>query len=144
MGRPKRVFVADFETTVYPGQIRTDVWASACVELNTEDVHIFHTIEEQFNYFKSLKSEIIVYFHNLKFDGTFILSYFMNNLHLAQAIEKIGPRDNDIEFVSVKEMKNNTFTYSISGYTCLFSLLITANINPGVMSFIITLPLPSL
>ena len=114
MGRPKRVFVADFETTVYPGQIRTDVWASACVELNTEDVHIFHTIEEQFNYFKSLKSEIIVYFHNLKFDGTFILSYFMNNLHLAQAIEKIGPRDNDIEFVSVKEMKNNTFTYSIS------------------------------
>ena len=33
-----RTFMADFETTVYEGQTSTEVWASACVELYTEDV----------------------------------------------------------------------------------------------------------
>ena len=49
--RKYRYFVGDFETTVYAGQEDTEVWASASVELFTDDVHIFHSIEEQFNYF---------------------------------------------------------------------------------------------
>ena len=32
--------MCDFETTVYEGQDHTEVWASASVELFTEDVHI--------------------------------------------------------------------------------------------------------
>ena len=59
--RKSRYFVGDFETTVYKGQVNTEVWASACVELYTEDVHIFHSIDEQFNYFLSLNSHIICY-----------------------------------------------------------------------------------
>src|SRR5574344_1683907 len=39
--------------------VNTEVWASACVELFTEDVKIFHSIGEQFDYFKSLKQNII-------------------------------------------------------------------------------------
>ena len=35
-----KVFVADFETTVYSGQKKTEVWAAALVELNTENVII--------------------------------------------------------------------------------------------------------
>ena len=64
-----RYFACDFETTVYKGQVNTEVWASASVELFTEDVQIFHSIEDQFKYFVSLKSNIIAYYHNLKFDG---------------------------------------------------------------------------
>ena len=64
-----KYFMGDFETTVYKGQVNTEVWASACVELFTEDVKIFHSIGEQFDYFKSLKQNIIVYYHNLKFNG---------------------------------------------------------------------------
>ena len=71
-----RYFVGDFETTVYNGQQATEVWASASVELYTEDVHVFHSIDEQFNYFKSLNTNIVAYYHNLKFDGSFWLSYF--------------------------------------------------------------------
>ena len=48
--------MGDFETTVYKGQVHTEVWASASVELFTEDVKIFHSIGEQFEYFKSLKA----------------------------------------------------------------------------------------
>ena len=39
--RSYRYFVGDFETTVYKGQVNTEVWASAVVELFTEDVKIF-------------------------------------------------------------------------------------------------------
>ena len=37
-------FVGDFETTVYKVQTETEVWASALVELYTEDVKIFHSL----------------------------------------------------------------------------------------------------
>ena len=36
--RKFKTFACDFETTVYKGQQHTEVWSSACVELNTEDV----------------------------------------------------------------------------------------------------------
>ena len=36
-----KILVGDFETTVYKGQKRTDVWAAAFVELGTEDVQLY-------------------------------------------------------------------------------------------------------
>ena len=69
--RKFRYFMGDFETTVYAGQVNTEVWASAVVELGTEDVQIFHSIGETFDYLKSLDSDIVIYYHNLKFDGSF-------------------------------------------------------------------------
>jgi gamma-glutamylcyclotransferase (GGCT)/AIG2-like uncharacterized protein YtfP len=72
-----RYFMSDFETTVYKGQVSTEVWAAATVELYTEDVKIFHSIDELFKYFVSLKCNVVTYFHNLKFDGSFWLSYLM-------------------------------------------------------------------
>lgn len=112
--RKSRYFVGDFETTVYKGQVNTEVWASACVELYTEDVHIFHSIDEQFNYFLSLNSHIICYYHNLKFDGSFWLSYLMVDLGLQQATIPLKEGSEQIEFLQPKDMPNNTFTYSIS------------------------------
>ena len=57
MARPKKVkyLVGDFETTVYEGQKNTEVWASAIVEMFTEDVSIFHSIDETSKYLCSLK-----------------------------------------------------------------------------------------
>ena len=112
--KTSKIFVCDFETTVYKGQVNTEVWASACVEMYTEDVKIFHSIEEQFNYFKSLKCNIIAYYHNLKFDGSFWLSYLMVDLGFKQATTKTGEGLYDIEFLRDKDMPNNTFKYSIS------------------------------
>lgn len=112
--RNNRYFVGDFETTVYKGQVNTEVWASACVEMFTEDVHIFHSIGEQFDYFVSLDSHIICYYHNLKFDGSFWLSYLIVDLGLKQATEKLSDNSEEIRFLPPKDMPNNTFTYSIS------------------------------
>ena len=125
--REYRYFSCDFETTVYKGQTNTEVWASACVELYTEDVKIFHSISETFEYFKSLKSNLICYYHNLKFDGNFWLSYLLCDLKMEQALEKVGDGDYDVRFVREKFMKNNTFRYSISDMGQWYSITIKYN-----------------
>lgn len=122
--RKVRTFVGDFETTVYKGQEDTEVWASASVELYTEDAKVFHSIDEQFDYFLSLKSNIICYYHNLKFDGTFWLSYLMTVLHFQQATEKISEDTEAIQFLKPRDMPSNTFTYSISGMGQWYRIII--------------------
>ena len=112
--RKYRYFMGDFETTVYKGQTDTEVWASACVELFTEDVHIFHSIGEQFDYFTSLNENLVVYYHNLKFDGAFWLSYLLVDLGYKQALEQIGDNPDNVAWLAEKDMLNNTFKYSIS------------------------------
>jgi len=111
--RKSRIFMGDFETTVYDGQVNTEVWAAATVELYTENVLIFHSIAELFRYYISLKSNLIVYFHNLKFDGSFWLSFLMNDLHFKQATNVVQ-NEMDVRFLENKQMHNNTFKYSIS------------------------------
>lgn len=122
-----RTFVGDFETTVYKGQVNTEVWASGSVELFTEDVHIFHSIDEQFNYFLSLKSNIVVYYHNLKFDGAFWLSYLLVDLGYKQAYTKLSDNPNDVEWLEEKYMKNKTFKYSISDKGMWYTIIIKVN-----------------
>ena len=108
--------MGDFETTVYEGQVNTEVWASAVVEFNTEKVEIFHSIAETFDYLISLDSDIIIYYHNLKFDGSFWISYLMADLEWQQAAHLPKPSEstNDFEWIEQKFMRNKTFTYSIS------------------------------
>lgn len=127
--RVSRYFVGDFETTVYKGQVNTEVWASACVELNTEDVHIFHSIGEQFEYFKGLDCNIICYYHNLKFDGSFWLSYLMVDLHMQQAYVKHEGENVILEFDSAKDMPNNSFSYSISAMGQWYRIIIKVRNN---------------
>lgn len=115
MRTPKyRYFVGDFETTVYKGQTNTEVWASASVELFTDEVNIFNSIDEQYKYFLSLDSNVCVYYHNLKFDGSFWLSYLLVDLGYEQAYVQNSDDINDMSWIPKKDMKNKTFSYSIS------------------------------
>ena len=82
--------MCDFETTVYKGQTSTEDWASASVEFYTENVYIFHSINEQFQYFKSLNCDIVAYYHNLKFDGNYWMSYLLQALKYQQAIHSLN------------------------------------------------------
>ena len=123
-----RYFVGDFETTVYKGQVNTEVWASASVELFKEEpVKIFHSIEEQFSYFLSLKTNIIVYYHNLKFDGAFWLSYLLVDLGYKQAYTPLNEELTEVEWLKEKDMKNKSFKYSISDKGLWYSIVIKAN-----------------
>lgn len=119
--------MADFETTVFDGQKHTEVWAAACVELFTEDVQIFHSIDEMFLYFASLIGNHVVYFHNLKFDGAFWLDFLLRKLKFKQAyIEKPG-EPFSCEWLKDKEMPNNSFKYSISDRGQWYTVIIKVN-----------------
>lgn len=113
--RSYRKFVGDFETTVYKGQQHTEVWASALVELYTEDVVILHSLPDTFEYLKSLNENIILYYHNLKFDGAFWISYLLTELHMKQAYTLIQEEPQlQVKWLKDSEMPNNSFKYSIS------------------------------
>ena len=127
--RKFRYFMGDFETTVYQGQLNTEVWASAVVELGTENVEIFHSIGETFDYLKSLDSDIVIYYHNLKFDGSFWLSYLMVDLRYEQAatLPELDEPTDKFRWVEQKEMRNKTFTYSISDMGQWYRIVIKVN-----------------
>ena len=119
--------MCDFETTVYKGQTSTEVWASASVELYTDDVKIFHSIDEQFDYFLSLNCNIVAYYHNLKFDGSFWLSFLLVDLGYEQAYRKIGESELAVEWKEEKWMSNKSFKYSISDKGMWYSIIIKVN-----------------
>ena len=117
MGAFEVQLACDFETTVYRGQDHTEVWASACVEFGTEEVHIFHSIDEQFKYFKTYTDRninVTAYYHNLKFDGSFWLDYLLNTLGYAQAYTELNEDGTSVEWLRDKDMPDKSFKYMIS------------------------------
>lgn len=76
MSKKRLRLSCDFETTVDPNDAR--VWASCAVDIETlETVFIGNSIESFFEWLSDKNT--VCYFHNLKFDGEFILSYLLRN-----------------------------------------------------------------
>ena len=119
-----KIYAADFETTVFDGQDFTEVWAACCCELYTEEAQLFHSIDEQFKYFQEQKENIIAYYHNLKFDGSFWLNYLLKNGY-EQAYKDYDPNDADkLTWIPQKDMKNKQFIYSISSMGQWYRILV--------------------
>lgn len=110
-GKKYNYFVGDFETTVYEGQEYTSVWASGLVQMYTENVEIFGSIDSTFDYLRDYVNDhgdTIVYYHNLKFDGEFWLSHF-HSLGMEQAYNPEMKK-----FIPDRIMPVNTYKYVIS------------------------------
>lgn len=111
--RKYRYFVGDFETTVYAGQTDTEVWAAATVELNTENVTVSHSIGDCLKVLASYKSNIICFFHNLKFDGSFWIDFLIKNGYSQAYI--VNPTEQySVSWRKEKDMYYKSFKYSIS------------------------------
>lgn len=123
--RYTKLFVGDFETTVFEGQESTEVWASACVELYTEDVKVFHSIDEQWKFFCDIvyrdNCDLTVYYHNLKFDGTFWISFFLTKMKYEQAYMTVNE---NIVWIDKDDMKSRTFQYCISDMGSFYSITV--------------------
>lgn len=73
-----RKFVADFETTTDPVDCR--VWAYAICEVgNSDNLVIGNNIDDFMKWCSDSKENYVVYFHNLKFDSQFIMSWCFQN-----------------------------------------------------------------
>lgn len=87
--------VADFETTTekfYEEFGNTQVWLYAISDKNGEITHWGKNIEDFIKVLKETYCGYIVYFHNLKFDGSFILNYLINNNYIYK--DEINHKDN--------------------------------------------------
>ena len=127
-------YVGDFETTVYSGQTHTEVWVSALVPFYSEDVQIYHSIDETFEAMKKL-GNIRVYYHNLKFDGSFWIDFLLNegfkqaytdiDYFIEQALngEKCQAPNSDKDI----KMPNKSFKYIISDMGQWYSIKIKIN-----------------
>lgn len=105
-----RYFTADFETTVYEGQTETEVWASALVELYSEYVYIFNSIEELFVKLLDMKENITVWFHNLKFDGSFWIWLFETLGYRQDMADDNG----NPKIAKKKNLRNDSYSYVIT------------------------------
>ena len=132
MKRKVRRYAADFETTVYKGQERTDVWSSAFSELfsETEEVTIHHTIKETYDYFSNMKEDVIAYYHNLKFDGAFWLDFLMNEMGYTTALSEVQCGEKKAEkWIDNKNMNPKTLKCSISSMGQWYTITIKTNKN---------------
>ena len=117
-----KIYSADLETTVYDGQDHTEAWASALVSLDSDEPLVFHSLEETLDFLDSQNEDAVLYYHNLKFDGNFWLSYLITEKHFKQGLEIISEKQ--IKFKDKKDLKEKELIYSISSmgqwYTITF------------------------
>lgn len=107
--------MADFETLVLTEEeIKqgkgTYVWAWAICQITDDKPNTVYgtSIRTFFEYIQTLPKNSIVYFHNLKYDGQFILSYILQN--------------NWTQVISNKKMKNKTFCALVSEIGVWYSI----------------------
>lgn len=101
------IFAADFETITNPEETR--VWAWALCEVGNESNFVYGTIIDELMEYCSMFSEpITLYFHNLKFDGEFIIYWLFHNRY-----KHITNRNN---------LREGTFTSLISDKGQFYSL----------------------
>lgn len=117
-------FMADFETTVYSGQTETEVWAAAICALSCcdpEEVILFGNLTAFMEHLKSLTgiSDIVVFFHNLKFDGSFILDWLERNPQYHSKFE--------LEWIKDDLYIENEYSYLISDMGQWYNLVICWN-----------------
>ena len=102
-------YSADFETAVWLSE-ESFVWAWAVCEIGNEENIIIENNISSFMKFLEENSGSTFYFHNLKFDGEFIISYLL---------------ENGFTFVKDrKEAKDKTFTTLISNFGVFYQITI--------------------
>ena len=101
-----RQFTADFETTTKLDDCRVWAWAVCDID-NPKYIEIGNSMESFFQYVK--KTGGIYYFHNLKFDGEFILGYILKE---GFELNKDGRSLEKNQFNTLISDRNNLF-YSI-------------------------------
>ena len=120
------LYVADFETVVDKEpekQEETEVWAYGIAELfdGTEDVKIGNSIDDFFSYIRKgqRRTKNIIYFHNIKFDGSFILDYITRELGFKPAFDDVSH-----SFKKEKDIAEKEYTCVITDLGIWYNIII--------------------
>lgn len=109
-------WTADFETTTEPKDCR--VWAFAVCSIDEPDnIFIGNSIEQFFEWCARKDENPKLYFHNLKFDGAFIIDYLLKH---------------GFDFVEDKKLRHdNSFTTLITDMNQFYSIEIWFTVKKG-------------
>lgn len=126
--RKETKIYSDFETTI-DNPVKTEVWSAASIIGGTRNdpssVYVQKSINDYMKWLFNVPGNLKVYFHNLKFDGSFILTWLLRNprFSLDGSISKTG----QIEYLYKNpgyKMDPYTYTYSISAKGQWYSITI--------------------
>lgn len=134
----KPIFMGDFETTVYKDQKRTDVWASALTMVGdpTDHVDVFNSLPATYDWIlEHVQSDCIIYYHNLKFDGSFWICYLLERGDYKECFIETEPVTffegmpmertlKQGEFEHDKDMEPGTFKYLVSDMGAWYNIKI--------------------
>lgn len=109
-----KIMVADFETTVYDGQDSTEVWAVSSDYVYDDDYRLFHSLPEYFEYIFKLNDNLIIYFHNLKFDGNFMVYDLLKRLDFKFTPKLIMYKHPTKFFTTLISDKNRWYNLTLS------------------------------
>lgn len=83
MHKVKNIYTIDFETrnsNIDLANKETSVWLWDICSCDTFKHRYGTTLDDLFRYvFDEIKEDVIYYFHNLKFDGSFLISYLLTH-----------------------------------------------------------------
>lgn len=132
MNTKDKWYVADFETTSYNTYINTKdtkVWLTALCNQDGAIIANPTTIESFMSLLKKECKGGTIYFHNLKFDGSFILNYLINNNY--KYVNKISSED------------SKTYSCLIDNNGAFFeiSIAFTKNIHVKILDSLKLIPL---
>lgn len=120
---------SDFETTI-DNPVVTEVWAAATilggVPNDPQNVLVQKNLGDYMEYIFNIPgNRIKIYFHNLKFDGSFILYWLLNCKWLSPlyTLDEQG-QINGLEKMNAWEMPACSFTYTISSTGQWYSITI--------------------
>lgn len=110
----KERYVADFETAQDLDD-ETYVWAWACCDCKTMKTEYGTDINSYMNHILDLKDGAVIYFHNLKFDGNFVVIWLLNNGYRQTSGNQYQMGENEFiamvsdmgSWYSIKIRKNN-------------------------------------
>lgn len=121
-------YVGDFETTVLEDveQLETEVWSSALCpipedveeleKLSPKSVLVHGSIDETFNWLREYSNDIVIYYHNLKFDGCFWYDFLLRN-GFTNAFD-----EEKQEWIKTDQMEENTVKAMISAQGLWYSI----------------------
>ena len=105
------ILVCDFESVTLEDakhQTKTDVWLSSSTELWSEEEYSANNILSQLYYLMSKGKKVLAYWHNLRFDGEFLVHYLITQKGFKNAI---GP---DGQFLQDYQLRPKMIKYLIS------------------------------
>lgn len=111
---------SDLETTVWEEwreQDKTEAWSCAFVGKTAEDPVVKTSLWEALKWIKKQHGNLIIYYHNLKFDGFFWIDYFERYKHFKLGTWKYKKDETSVpeeRLKPVDRLLNGEYTYRIS------------------------------